>query len=146
MEHCFVHCRDAQQIWDHFNGVLGIANPTADILLKCQLWWVTSSSSIEGCGGVLCDHHGKLIFSFAKYIGPSSNLEAEPFGLLLGLEKCLAANYNPVEVHVITHVGPHDQRLAKDKVLVREALFEANLHATEASLFSSLKNDELFLK
>ncbi|KAL3522766.1 hypothetical protein ACH5RR_015600 [Cinchona calisaya] len=55
---------------------------------------------LMGCGGALQDSDGYLIYGFSKHLGPRTNLEAEAFGLLHGLEQCGVVNIQPIIIHV----------------------------------------------
>lgn len=51
-----------------------------------------------GVGGLIRDEDGRILVSYQNYLGKSSILLAELYGIWKGLELCKAKNYLQVEV------------------------------------------------
>ena len=45
LQHCFVHCRTAKQVWDHFECALGLRSVADSLLEKLQGWWIHASGT-----------------------------------------------------------------------------------------------------
>ncbi len=83
-----------------------------------------------GIGAILLDPEGKTIFKLGRYIGRATNNQAEYRGLILGLEKTLAAGTRDVVVLMDSELMEKQikgQYRVKDKTLNRYHTRVSNL-------------------
>ncbi|KAL3498196.1 hypothetical protein ACH5RR_040928 [Cinchona calisaya] len=59
---------------------------------------------VTGCGGVLCNSNGKLIFGFSKHLGQGTNLEPEAFKLLHDLQMCRGTSFKQIIIDVDSEI------------------------------------------
>ena len=84
-----------------------------------------------GIGVVICDEHGKILEEHAKYLGTTTNNQAEYKAVILGLERAVALGATSVEVR------------ADSELLVRQANGEYKVKNPDiARRFLELKNLE----
>ena len=64
--------------------------PTGKRLLQTQLWWSYESRNDDGAsiGGIIRNHHGKLIVAYTSSIKAMTPLEAEIQALYQGIIQC----------------------------------------------------------
>lgn len=87
-----------------------------------------------GIGVVILDEHGKVLEEHAKYLGVTTNNQAEYKAVILGLERALALGARSVEV------------VADSELIVRQANGEYKVKNPEiAKRFFELKNLETAL-
>ncbi|KAF6156442.1 hypothetical protein GIB67_001485 [Kingdonia uniflora] len=58
------------------------------------------STGLCGCGGVVRDHKGNIVYAYSMGLGPGSNNTPEFYALLIGLQRCKKYNWYPLAVEI----------------------------------------------